>query len=761
MNLLPPRVLGPLSECSRSVIVNNAIPGATVILVVTRQGMQRKVGKRKVTGSKDTIPLEASEELVAGDLVNATQSHDTDESLTSTDGPAVQISVAQFSSTQVLSHLYQCSHGFFVGGIRPGTQMQVLLGSTVIGSGDAVDGTAFLNCPDGLPGAAAGPLIARQNICPKPMPSPPSSGYRIDSSLPAVAPFPFNRGDTVPAPAIADGLTECSRAVQLSGVIPGADVIMEGEGGWWASLGPSDQTSGWLRLPVSLKKNETVEIRQEVSIRCELKFERKKSSVGPKQTLSKPRLAEIDCNTTPIIFPIGLKPEADIEISVVSAGVETIYRTVATTSLGALPAPPMPVGSVVRIRQGECEVWSVWSDTQTAKALTVPPQQPKISANVFSCQDALEVENIFPLIGELRVMSKKYGELNRVPPSGNILVISVAPSFTVPDDIWIEHHVCSFIARSDAKDVKQSPDVVPGMIKGPLFDGDTKVLLTHAIAGARIELWNELNGTMLEAVRAPFGDTGFVNFEFSGFGPLQAGWKIYARTWHCGQFVHTQPSVPVVFKVPILSQLDPNGVTVGHAPLTLKLKGSDFRSGAQVQWAGVPRTTTFVSASEVHTNISAADLAAVKTVAVKVINPDGQATTPLNFTILAQTPPPLVGFDELVIQNCNTSFISGTFIHRPIHIYFRRTDLGPGDPWTPINDSPHDADYNSSGTCPAGPNSGARFALDDGATYEVVCVDPDLPGCIGGDPNQTACRRSQVFIVHGKTGGGTKTVIVN
>ena len=372
-----------------------------------------------------------------------------------------------------------------------------------------------------------------------------------------------------------------------------------------------------------MKKDKPVEIRQEVSIRCELKFERKKSNVGPKQTLTKPRLAEIDCNTTPIIFPVGLKPEADIEISVfvLSTGVETIYRTVATTSLGALPAPPMPDGSVVKIRQGECEVWSDWSDTQPAKALTVPPQKPKISANVFSCQDALQVENIFPLIGELRVMSKKYGELNRVPPSGNIITISVAPSFTVPDDIWIEHHVCGFVARSDAKDVKQSTDVVPGTIKGPLFDGDTKVLLTHAVAGARIELWNELKGAMLEAVRAPFDDTGFVSFEFSGFGPLQAGWKIYARTWHCGQFVSTQPSVPVVFKAPVLSQLDPNGVTVGQSALTLKLKGSDFRSGAQVQWAGVARTTTFVSATEIHAAISAADLAAVQSVEVKNYQP--------------------------------------------------------------------------------------------------------------------------------------------
>ncbi|HTE33305.1 MAG TPA: hypothetical protein VK666_23150 [Chryseolinea sp.] len=44
MNLLPPRVLGPLSECSRSVIVSNVFIGATVTLIITRGGVDRRVG---------------------------------------------------------------------------------------------------------------------------------------------------------------------------------------------------------------------------------------------------------------------------------------------------------------------------------------------------------------------------------------------------------------------------------------------------------------------------------------------------------------------------------------------------------------------------------------------------------------------------------------------------------------------------------------------------------------------------------------------
>jgi len=761
MNLLPPRVLGPLSECSRSVIVSNVTPGATVTLFVNRGGMIRRVGKQLFTNSRGIVPLDPAEELVARDLVDASQELAPDESPRSTDGPEVQISVLQFDAVQVLSHLHQCSRGFFLGGMRPGTKLQILQGATVIGTGEALDGTAAIACPDGLPVPAPASLTARQLICPKPPPPPPAIGYLHDSPLPPILPFPFRAGQTLPAPAILQGLTACSRSVQIGGIQPGADVFLESRnGGWWASLGPSDHTSAWLPLPVKLREGEEVTIRQEVAIRCEVKFEKKTLKVGPKQTLGKPGLAQIDCNTTPSIDAIGLKPEADVEFSVVFEGVETTYRTTATESLGSLPAPPMPAKATVKVRQGECELWSDWSDPRTANPLTVPPQQPRISRKLFSCQDAIPVENVFPLNGYLRVMSKKHGELNKVPVTGNTPVLSVAPSLSVPDDIWIEHHVCAFKASSEARPVNPRSDVVAGTIRAPLFDGDTEVILTHAVAGARIELWEETKNQLLQSARTPFADTNFIDAKFGNFGQLRAGWKIFAKTLHCGNFVQTHPSVPVTFKAPVLNSLVPSDIIAGKPGFTLTAHGGNFLSGATVQWNGANRPTTFVSPSELHAVIAATDVAAVKTVPVRVVNPDGQASGTISFPVKSE-PPPVVGFDELLIQNCNTNTIPGSSIHRPIHIYFRRTDTSPPGTWIPINDSPHNADYDENGTCPADSSVGARFSLDDGADYEVVCTDPLLAGCTTGGPDEPACRRAPVIVIHGKAGGGVKTVIIN
>jgi hypothetical protein len=421
--------------------------------------------------------------------------------------------------------------------------------------------------------------------------------------------------------------------VQVTGIQPGAEVFLEGTGsGWWASLGPSDQTSAWLPLPVQLRDGEEVAIRQEVARRCELQPERKILKVGPQQGLAKPGLAQIDCNTTPTIYAVGLKSEADVEFAVDFEDSETTYRTAATETYGPLPAPPMPAGASVRVRQGECDVWSDWSDWQVAKAMAGPPLVPRISHDPFACQDALPVENIFPLNGYLRVMSNAHGEIARLPVGGNIMVIPVAPSFTSPDDVWVEHHVCGYDVHSDKRPVHPGRDVTPGAIKAPLFDGDSSVTVTGVIAGAHVELWEETKGVVLGQGRAPFGDSGVVNVVFSGFGALHAGWKLHMKTWQCGHYVQT-PSVPVVFKAPVLGSIAPATAIAGSPGFLLTVKGGDLRPGASVLWDGAGKPTTFVSAAELHASIAPGDIAAPRSVQVRVVNPDGQTSGPMTFTV--------------------------------------------------------------------------------------------------------------------------------
>ena len=172
-------------------------PRATVTLVVNRGGMELRVGKRlsqaprtqyRSTPQRNSSPATSS---MPARHQGRTRARGRPM------GRRCRSASPNSTPYQVLSHLYRCSRGFFVGGMRPGTRVQVLQGGSVIGTGEAIDGTAAVGVPDGLPAPGAS-LIARQLICPKPPPPPPpSTGYLRDSALLPIAAFPYPSGQTL------------------------------------------------------------------------------------------------------------------------------------------------------------------------------------------------------------------------------------------------------------------------------------------------------------------------------------------------------------------------------------------------------------------------------------------------------------------------------------------------------------------------------------------------------------------------------------
>ncbi|MFZ5877417.1 MAG: beta strand repeat-containing protein [Nitrospirota bacterium] len=87
--------------------------------------------------------------------------------------------------------------------------------------------------------------------------------------------------------------------------------------------------------------------------------------------------------------------------------------------------------------------------------------------------------------------------------------------------------------------------------------------------------------------------------------------------------------------VPSTTALTPASATAGDAALTLTVNGTGFAAGSTVQWNGVDRATTFVSAMQVTAAIEAADVATAGTALVTVVNPapGGGASNAQTFTI--------------------------------------------------------------------------------------------------------------------------------
>jgi len=88
--------------------------------------------------------------------------------------------------------------------------------------------------------------------------------------------------------------------------------------------------------------------------------------------------------------------------------------------------------------------------------------------------------------------------------------------------------------------------------------------------------------------------------------------------------------------VPLINNpVVPDAAVPGGPAFTLTINGTGFASGATVNWNGSPRTTTFVSSSQVTANIPASDIASAGTATVTVSNPGGPASPPAMFDIRA------------------------------------------------------------------------------------------------------------------------------
>src|ERR1700738_3758998 len=96
-------------------------------------------------------------------------------------------------------------------------------------------------------------------------------------------------------------------------------------------------------------------------------------------------------------------------------------------------------------------------------------------------------------------------------------------------------------------------------------------------------------------------------------------------------------------RIPLIQNpLVPTSTTTGGAQFTLTVNGTGFVSGAVANWDAKPRTTTFVSSSQLTVTIPATDIASSGTAVVTVSNPGGSTSLPALFEIT--NPVSTVGF---------------------------------------------------------------------------------------------------------------------
>jgi len=118
--------------------------------------------------------------------------------------------------------------------------------------------------------------------------------------------------------------------------------------------------------------------------------------------------------------------------------------------------------------------------------------------------------------------------------------------------------------------------------------------------------------------------------------------------------------------VPLVNQpLIPDSASPGGSGFTLTVNGTGFVSGSVVEWNGNPRTTSFVSGSQLTASILAADIAIAGTATVTVSNPGpgGGVSNPASFPVrlsaasvfgfISSFTPPVSGSVEIATADFN------------------------------------------------------------------------------------------------------------
>jgi len=119
---------------------------------------------------------------------------------------------------------------------------------------------------------------------------------------------------------------------------------------------------------------------------------------------------------------------------------------------------------------------------------------------------------------------------------------------------------------------------------------------------------------------------------------------------------------------PSVTSLVPSSATAGSAGFTLTVKGSNFVSSSVANWSGSPRTTTYVSKTELQAAISASDISVPGSFKVTVTNPLPGGGTSLAQFFTVNNPVPiissrspsntLVGGTEFTLTVQGSNFIS-------------------------------------------------------------------------------------------------------
>ena len=575
MALLPPRVIGPLSECSSGVRVQGQLSGSTV-RVFADGGL---VCEALAAAADQVFTLLAGASLPAGARVTASQQLGVEISDESYEPVEVQAKPPTIGHVGFRSHLWACGRCVWLEGLVPGAAVEVRAGGSVLGSGTSYDGNARIGLS---PALSPGEVVeAQQEACGDPGPNtigPPTETLGDD------------RRRRLGPPTVESPLQACRQGVVVGDVVHGARVTL------LRSAGPNVQScfdASALRFGVNpaLSEGETVAARQEFPD-CEIVGEDAAPVVvGPAEPVPPPIALGPLCAGGTTVPLAGLLFAARVRIQV--DGSDIGEAEAPTEGQFDFVVPSLPGGSIVTATQELC---GIFSDPSNHVAVDPAPgalPQPVVADPLFECAGIVHVRQLHPG-ARVYVRSTLLGApIGEAQVYGAEADVAVAPLLIAGDEIFAVQHGCGSVSsESDRVRVGEHERLRPPRVDDPLYSCEESVRVVDVVPGARVDVY--VNGVFRGSAAS-----GGAEIEVAITGSLMVDDAVTARQRLCEDVSDQGEAVRV-------SEFLGRWLRVGgddHAQI-LAVHAALLRTGQIVYFGGDQHTPTLNTSGDVdHTRL--------------------------------------------------------------------------------------------------------------------------------------------------------------
>jgi hypothetical protein len=509
MALLPPRVIGPLSECSTSVRVQGQVTGSTV--KVFADGAQ--VAQGVASWATQEFALAGGTQLNPGAKVTTTQTVGVDTSIPSPESVEVQGRPPIVGMVGFASNLTACGECVALEGLVPGAKVEVRVqGGPTLGSGSSYDGSARLHLS---PPIAAGNVIeAQQEACGSP--GVVTTGPPVD----VIA----ERLRRLPTPTVQSPLKECSRAVTVFDVVHGATVTL------LRSAGPNlkacfDFSALYFPVNPALSLGETISARQELPA-CNLLSADAPVVVVEDNTPVPPASVRPPlCEGSTTVTVTGLILGSRVRLQ--ENGVDIGEAEAAVAGEFDFLVPPLAGGSTITALQELCGEWSAPGTSVVVDPGPGSLPTPKVQAPLFACAAAVRVTSLHPGVRVYVYSTMLAGPIGEKQVFATEADVPVAPMLIAGDEIFAVQRGCGLVSSMSARVPVQALEELrrPTVVK-PLYSCVSAVEVTGVVPGARVDVY-------VEGIFRGTEKTGATTVAVSVTGTLQVGERVTARQRLC------------------------------------------------------------------------------------------------------------------------------------------------------------------------------------------------------------------------------------